>query len=237
MKRFSMSVRAAARAAAVVLLCAAGAASAGEVRVLLGVDPADSTGDVLLSASLAPAQSLSRVTGQRTTIAQTSTMADVMRASRTVENEIIIAPAHVTASAILHAYQLLATSGQDQVYALVVRDDIDSIEKLPKQAPLPAAAGLAAQLRRQGPAHRVRHQARPVLQGDLRQHQRRRAGRAVVRHCRRHGRRRSPGQGVDRRASGPGPHPEDDPAGPGRHEHGRFARTSAPTNAPASPTG
>jgi rhodanese-related sulfurtransferase len=133
MKRFSMSVRAAARAAAVVLLCAAGAASAGEVRVLLGVDPADSTGDVLLSASLAPAQSLSRVTGQRTTIAQTSTMADVMRASRTVENEIIIAPAHVTASAILHAYQLLATSGQDQVYALVVRGDIDSIEKLPKK--------------------------------------------------------------------------------------------------------
>jgi rhodanese-related sulfurtransferase len=101
--------------------------------VLLGVDPADSTGDVLLSASLAPAQSLSRVTGQRTTIAQTSTMADVMRASRTVENEIIIAPAHVTASAILHAYQLLATSGQDQVYALVVRGDIDSIEKLPKK--------------------------------------------------------------------------------------------------------
>ena len=102
MKRSSMSVRSAARAAVVVVLCAAGVASAGDVRVLLGVDPADSTGDVLLSASLAPAQSLTRVTGQRTTIAQTSTMSDVMRASRTVENEIIIAPAHVTASAILH---------------------------------------------------------------------------------------------------------------------------------------
>jgi len=133
MKRSSMSVRSAARAAVVVVLCAAGVASAGDVRVLLGVDPADSTGDVLLSASLAPAQSLTRVTGQRTTIAQTSTMSDVMRASRTVENEIIIAPAHVTASAILHAYQLLATSGQDQVFALVVRNDIDTIEKLPKK--------------------------------------------------------------------------------------------------------
>ena len=133
MKRFSMSVRSAARVAAAVVLCAAGAASAGDIRVLLGVDPADMTGDVLLSASLAPAQSLSRVTGQRATVTQTSTMADVMRASRTVENEIIIAPAHVTASAILHAYQLLATSGQDQVYALVVKNDIDSIDKLPKK--------------------------------------------------------------------------------------------------------
>ena len=57
-------------------------------------------------------------------------MAEVMRASRTVENEIIIAPAHVTASAILHAYQLLATSGQEQVYALVAKNDIDKVEKL-----------------------------------------------------------------------------------------------------------
>jgi rhodanese-related sulfurtransferase len=112
------------------LVLAGGSAAAGEIRVLLGVDPADASGDVLLSASLAPAQSLTRATGSRTTIAQTSTMAEVMRASRTVENEIIIAPAHVTASAILHAYQLLATSGQEQTYALVARNDIDKVEKL-----------------------------------------------------------------------------------------------------------
>jgi rhodanese-related sulfurtransferase len=108
-----------------------GARAATEVRVLLGIDPASSQGEVLLSASLGPAQSLTRATGQKTTIAQTSSMHDVMRASRTVENEIIIAPAHVTASAILHAYQLLATSGQEQVYALVVKSGIDSVDKLP----------------------------------------------------------------------------------------------------------
>ncbi|MBV9892437.1 MAG: PhnD/SsuA/transferrin family substrate-binding protein [Rhizobacter sp.] len=120
------------RAAALAALCSLFAASAmgGEIHVLLGIDPADSTGDVLLSASLAPAQTLTKATGQRATVAQTTTMAEVMRASRTVENEIIIAPAHVTASAILHAYQLLATSGQDQVYALVVRNDIDKVDKL-----------------------------------------------------------------------------------------------------------
>jgi rhodanese-related sulfurtransferase len=119
--------------AGVALACfaIANAEAAAEVRVLLGIDPADTTGDVLLSASLAPSQSLSRVTGARTTITQTSTMAEVMRASRTVENEIIIAPAHVTASAVLHAYQLLATSGQEQVYALVARNGIDAVDKLP----------------------------------------------------------------------------------------------------------
>src|SRR5450755_339914 len=125
-----LSARVAARVLVAALALGAGVASAADIRVLLGVDPADATGDVLLSASLAPAQSLSRATGSRTTITQTSTMAEVMRASRTVENEIIIAPAHVTASAVLHAYQLLATSGQEQVYALVVRNDIDKVEKL-----------------------------------------------------------------------------------------------------------
>ena len=170
-----------------------------EVRVLLGIDPADSSGDVLLSASLAPSQSLTRATGMRTTITQTSSMAEVMRASRTVENEVIIAPAHVTASAILHAYQLLATSGQEQIYVLVAKNSIDSVDKLRRQADLPAAAGFAAQLRRQGPAHRVGRQARPVLQGHLRQHQRRRPGRARLRHGRRDRRRRGAGQGMDRR--------------------------------------
>src|ERR1035441_6683352 len=117
--------------AVLVLVAMTNARAASEVRVLLGVDPADTAGDVLLSASLSPSQSLSKATGMRTTITQTSTMAEVMRASRTVENEIIIGPADVTASAILHEYQLLATSGQQQVYALVARNGIDSMDKLP----------------------------------------------------------------------------------------------------------
>lgn len=102
-KSFPKFANLVARTLAATLCFTAGIASAGEIRVLLGVDPADATGDVLLSASLAPAQSLTRATGSKTTIAQTSTMAEVMRASRTVENEIIIAPAHVTAPAVLHA--------------------------------------------------------------------------------------------------------------------------------------
>ncbi len=124
--------RAAVRPLAVLALLAGALvpAFAAEVHVLLGVDPADTAGDLLLSASLVPSQTLTRATGSKTTITQTSSMKDVMRASRTVENEMIIAPAHVTASAILHAYQLVAVSGQEQVYVLVARNGIDSVDKL-----------------------------------------------------------------------------------------------------------
>ena len=217
----SKSARAAALALFAGLVLGAGSAAAGEIHVLLGVDPADASGDVLLSASLAPAQSLTRATGSRTTIAQTSTMAEVMRASRTVENEIIIAPAHVTASAILHAYQLLATSGQEQTYALVARNDIDKVEKLAgKRLYLPQQDSLRSYMAK-GLLTESGAEARPVLEGHLRQHQRRRPGRALVRHGRRHRRRRDAGQGMDHPAPRPGAHPEDDAAGAGRHEHGR----------------
>ena len=117
-------------AAALLALCALHADAAGDVKVLLGIDPAEATTDVPLSASLGPSPSLSRATGARTTITQSGSMADVMRASRTLENEIIIAPAHVTASAILHAYQLVATSGQEQVFVLVTKNEIDSMDKV-----------------------------------------------------------------------------------------------------------
>ena len=71
------------RAAALAALCSlfAGAAFAGEIHVLLGIDPADTAGDVLLSASLAPAQTLTKATGQRTTVAQTMTSVQSARAS------------------------------------------------------------------------------------------------------------------------------------------------------------
>jgi rhodanese-related sulfurtransferase len=108
-------------------------AYSAELRVLLGIEPFDLKNDMGPTASMAPAQSMSRAMGARATINQTSVMAEAMRASRTVENEIIIAPAHVTASAILHAYQLIGSSGQVQAYALVARNDIDEMGKLVQQ--------------------------------------------------------------------------------------------------------
>jgi len=119
---------------AAVALCTAGmAARSADIHVLMGIDPSEIKNDMGANSSLAPAQSLTRMMGSRASILQTASMADAMRASRTVENEIIIAPAHVTASAILHAYQLMGSSGQEQAYALVVRSDIDQVAKLVNQ--------------------------------------------------------------------------------------------------------
>ncbi len=130
----SSLVRATIKVLSAFALCAAGGhAHAAELHVLLGIDPSDLKNDMGPTASVAPAQSMSRAMGARATINQTGVMADAMRASRTVENEIIIAPAHVTASAILHAYQLVGSSGQVQAYALVARPDIDEMGKLAHQ--------------------------------------------------------------------------------------------------------
>ncbi len=118
---------------AFVLCAATSPAHAAEVRVLMGIDPSDVKGDIGPAAVIAPAQSLTRAMGSRATISQAGLMADAMRASRTVENEIIIAPAHVTASAMLHAYQLVGSSGQEQAYVLVARNDIDQVAKLANQ--------------------------------------------------------------------------------------------------------
>ena len=52
----SKSARAAALALFAGLVLGIGSAAAAEIHVLLGVDPADASGDVLLSASLAPAR-------------------------------------------------------------------------------------------------------------------------------------------------------------------------------------
>jgi hypothetical protein len=71
-------------------------------------------------------------------------MAEVMRASRTVENEVIIAPAHVTASAILHAYQLLATAARNRSTCWSRRTASTRSTSSPARS-CTAAAGFAAQ--------------------------------------------------------------------------------------------
>ena len=109
---------------------AASPAARAELRVLLGVDPSDDVKGVVLDSTLSMAESLTRATRMRTAISRTSNMGEAMRASRTLENDILIAPAHVTASAILHAYTLVGTSGRQQTYALVAATTIGDIAQL-----------------------------------------------------------------------------------------------------------
>lgn len=114
-------------ALAVVLASVAQAASAQGVppapagaappRVLVAMDPADE-GSGLLSIAVANTP-LPRLLGAPVTVLPVRDLRDAMRATRTGENDAIIAPAHVIASALAHGYELAAHTGGDERYVLV----------------------------------------------------------------------------------------------------------------------
>ncbi|WP_161603792.1 rhodanese-like domain-containing protein [Noviherbaspirillum massiliense] len=99
-----------------------------EMRVLVAVDPSDAVSNNVIG--IGSLDTLSKSLNTKAIVTKTQNLSDAMRASRTVENDVIIGPAHVTASAVSHAYKLLATTGSQQEYALVARKEIESIEKL-----------------------------------------------------------------------------------------------------------
>ena len=99
-------------------------------RVLLGVDPSDEAGlqEQALGAPIAP--SMSSAMQNRVQVKQTTNLTDVMRATRTEENDIVIGPPHVTASAISHGYQLLARNVRSARFVLVARSDIKQVSEM-----------------------------------------------------------------------------------------------------------
>ena len=98
--------------------------------VLLGVDVSDAAGvqEQSLGAPLAPSMSAAMQT--RVQVKQTTNMTDVMRATRAEENDIVIGPPHVTASAISHGYLLLACNVRTERFVLVARREIGLLSEL-----------------------------------------------------------------------------------------------------------
>ncbi|HEU4622259.1 MAG TPA: PhnD/SsuA/transferrin family substrate-binding protein [Burkholderiaceae bacterium] len=102
-------------------------ARAEDFDIWLGLDTADRGSELVLTTSAASA--MSRFIGTKVAITQSSNLAEAFTA-RALDNEAIIGPAHVTAAALQNGYRLIATTGQDTTYALVVRKDISSTEQL-----------------------------------------------------------------------------------------------------------
>ncbi len=101
-----------------------------DYKALIGIDPADEVNKKSVTAGLLPSASLSNALGSTVTLKQTSDLTDVMRATRTQENDIIIGPAHVAASAISHHYQLIARQKNNSEYVLVARKDVTQMNQL-----------------------------------------------------------------------------------------------------------
>ncbi|MFC5474907.1 PhnD/SsuA/transferrin family substrate-binding protein [Paraherbaspirillum soli] len=104
--------------------------AAAEFKILLGFDPADDSGKQDMAFGVAAAPSLSAALGTKVSLNQTTNLTDAMRASRTQENDAIIAPPHVTASAVSHNYQLIARDPKNASYVLVARKEIARIEDI-----------------------------------------------------------------------------------------------------------
>jgi rhodanese-related sulfurtransferase len=97
-------------------------ALAADFNVLVSIDPSDDARLVVATAT--PAASLGKLIGAPARLLVSTNLKDSMRATRTSENQIIVGPAHVMASAISHGYLLAAVAGQPARYALVVRKGI-----------------------------------------------------------------------------------------------------------------
>lgn len=117
------------------LIPGAGAAppAGGPARVLVAMDPADE-GAGLLPIMVSARELSGFLGGGRAIILPSLDLRDAMRASRTQENDAIVAPAHVTASAIAHGYELVAVSGGEERYVLVAESEIMNVAALKDRA-------------------------------------------------------------------------------------------------------
>jgi rhodanese-related sulfurtransferase/ABC-type phosphate/phosphonate transport system substrate-binding protein len=103
---------------------------AADFKILVGVDPADDlgAGNVAFTGLVSP--TLGAALGTKILHKQTSNLTDVMRATRTQENDALVGPPHVAASAISHNYELVARDTRNSNYVLVARADVKSIEDM-----------------------------------------------------------------------------------------------------------
>jgi rhodanese-related sulfurtransferase len=99
-----------------------------DVTILVGTDPSDESSSSLGFLALPP--TLQDALGKKIIYRQTSNLTDVMRASRTQENDILVGPPHVTASAISHGYRLLARETNNTKYVLVGRKEIGDMSHI-----------------------------------------------------------------------------------------------------------
>jgi rhodanese-related sulfurtransferase/ABC-type phosphate/phosphonate transport system substrate-binding protein len=106
-------------------------APSAPVRVVIVLDSSDVSSDFL---TLAVANTgLSKLAGARALVLPQRDLTDAMRSTRTGENDVIIAPPHVTASALIHGYELIASSGITSKYVLLGRNDLKKLADLKGQ--------------------------------------------------------------------------------------------------------
>ena len=93
-----------------------------EITVLIAVDPSDSEGLVVNTAAIA--SSLGAAAGRPVKVVKSDDLGNAMRATRTGEVDVYIAPAHMAASALAHGYDIVGATAKDEPYVLVARPGV-----------------------------------------------------------------------------------------------------------------
>ena len=112
---------------ALLLLLAAACAAQAELSAVVALEPTSKKDGLMLSRQ-GLQNGLGKALGQRVSVTTTEDLADVMRATRSGEYDIFIAPAQVAASALLRGYELVGSTDQAEQYVLVGRQRIGSPE-------------------------------------------------------------------------------------------------------------
>lgn len=99
---------------------AASPTGADRLKMLISADPSDTA----VVSSAEPSRTLGAALGKPVQALASNNLTDAMRATRTHENQLIIGPAHVAASAMSHAYRLVATNGKPRTFVLVAQKSI-----------------------------------------------------------------------------------------------------------------
>jgi len=104
------------------------ASATSALKVVMVLDSSDLSSDFM---TLAVANTgLSKLAGARAVVLPQRDLTDAMRSTRTQENDVIIAPPHVIASALIHGYELVASTGSTSRYVLVGRSDLKTLADL-----------------------------------------------------------------------------------------------------------
>jgi rhodanese-related sulfurtransferase/ABC-type phosphate/phosphonate transport system substrate-binding protein len=98
------------------------------LRAVIVLDSSDTASDFMTLA--VTNTGLGKLAGVRAIVLPQRDLTDAMRSTRTGENDIFIAPPHVTASALIHGYELVASTGVVAKYVLVGRNGLKNVADL-----------------------------------------------------------------------------------------------------------
>ena len=112
----------------VLAIALAPLACLAQLKVMVAVDPSEQSSGLVSTEEISAG--LMRATGKPVRSTHTENLSEAMRSTRTGDYDVYIAPAHVSASALSHGYELVGSTRGMQPYVLMTSSQISGIGEL-----------------------------------------------------------------------------------------------------------